>query len=200
VQTERSWLVPTLLVVLVAVSLGVAGLLLGKSGATDLIDKVRGAVGQSDKTAEVNIARAEAFDPPPGDGKESSSAVPLAIDGNPDTRWTTEGYTTRMLGGLKPGVGYVVVLAAPATLDRVEVTSGTSSWRAAVYVGDAPASDLAGWGEPVFVTKPIAAGTHSIDLKGRQGSAVLIWIIDLGDGPAPFRTELAEVHVFARSG
>lgn len=59
------------------------------------------------------------FDPPPGDGKENESGVVDAYDEDAQTTWTTERYATADLGGIKGGVGLLVDLAQPQTIDRV---------------------------------------------------------------------------------
>jgi hypothetical protein len=62
-----------------------------------------------------------AFDPPPGDGAENNAAVANVVDGDPGTAWETERYTTSRFGGLKPGVGLLVDLGEPLTLQQVEL-------------------------------------------------------------------------------
>ncbi len=194
-QSERGWLVPTLLVVLVAVALGTAGLLLGGSGAGDLIDKVRDAVGPGGEAA-LPIASVSTFDPRPGDLHENDKDAPLVLDGDTTTAWTTEGYNSRDVAALKGGVGLVLTLEQAAALDRIEVTSPTNAWRAQVYVADAPKPTLKEWGEPVFISDAIEPGKGSLDLKDRTGGAVLLWITDVGDGAPRVRATIAEVEVF----
>ncbi len=208
-QTERSWMVPTLLVVTVAVALGVAGLLVGRSGAGDFFGGVRDAFdgGEEEEPAAPNLAAvsaATAFDPegdPPGE--ENNDDAPLVIDGDPATSWSTEGYNARDITALKSGVGLVLDLESTAELDRLEVRSPTAGWRAQIFVADEPANDLAGWGQPIFSSQPIPAAPDtpaSFALKGTRGGAVLIWIIDAGDedDDGRHRVELQEAQVFAR--
>ena len=44
-----------------------------------------------------------------------------------------------------------------------------------------PASDLAGWGQPVATATGIPGDT-TVDLGGHEGAALLFWITDLGEG------------------
>ncbi len=196
-QTERSWLVPTMLVVLVAVSLGIAGLLLGRSGAGRLIDDVRNVIGGGGGAAQtqLEVTGAAAFDPA-GDGSENNELASYIADDDPDTAWRTEGYDNRDITHLKPGVGIVVTLAESASLDRLELQSRTNDWRIVVYVASTPASDLAGWGEPVAATRGLRSGTNAVDLHGARGAAVLIWIVDRGDGQGRAPAEIQEARLF----
>ena len=196
-QTERSWLVPTALVVAIALVLGLAGVLLGRSGAGDLIGGVRDAIGGGARAeaVEVPITAAQAFDPT-GDGHENDDDAGNVRDGDPATQWSTEGYNDRDITRLKDGVGIHLTLAEAADLDRVELDSPTNGWKVRIYVADAPAADLAGWGEPVATTEGLPAGTNRIDLGDAEGAAVLVWIVDRGDAPGRAPAELNEVRVF----
>ena len=196
-RAERRWLVPTLLIVLIAGALGVAGVLLGRTGAgVDLVARVKDAFtdGAGDSAATPPaIEGATAFDPD-GSGGESDGLAPLAIDGNAATAWPTEGYDTRQLGGLKDGVGIFVTLTERAVIQRIEVVSPTPGWSAEVYIADEPGTTLDDWGEPV-VARSALDGDASFNLGGVSGRAVLLWITDLGDGGPPFRVEIAEIDV-----
>ncbi len=202
-QSERSWIVPGLLVVLVAVALGVSGILLGRTDAgQDLLRRTRDAVGSDPLPAEpVALVATEAFDPPStgGDANENDATAGLATDGDADTAWETEGYVDPDVTVLKPGVGLYVVAEGPGPLAEAVVTSPTEGWAAEIYVADQPGATLAEWGEPVTATDGIAAGSTTFDLRGSTGGAVLIWITDLGDGAdgngGRTRARLAEVEL-----
>lgn len=189
-QTERSWLIPTVLVVVVAVALGLAGVLLGRSGAGDLF----GGIGGSPSGTALVVTRATAFDPE-GDGDENGALAGRAVDGDPASRWRTEGYNARDITVLKAGVGLVLVLDGTHDLDRLTVDSPTNDWSATVYVADAPAADLAGWGEPVARIDGADAGQVDVDLGDARGGAVLLWITDRGDAPGRAAFEAGEVTV-----
>ncbi len=198
-QTERSWLIPTAIVVVVALALGLAGLLIGRSGAGDLLGDVRDAIGGGSKeVVAVPVASAQAFDPPAlgGDGRENDDDAPNAIDGDPATTWRTEGYDDRDITLLKEGVGLVLTLEEAAALDRIEIDSPTNDWRVRIYVADAAAPDLVGWGEPVAVTEGMPSGSGRIDLGDAEGAAVLVWIVDRGDAPGRAAAEISEIRVF----
>lgn len=200
-QTERSWLIPTAIVVLVALALGLAGLLIGRSGAGDLLGDVRDAIGGGDgssSVAAVTAVDAQAFDPPElgGDGRENDDDAANVIDGDPTTTWRTEGYDDRDITLLKEGVGLVLTLEEAVAVDRLEIDSPTNDWRARVYVSGSAHDDLAGWGEPVAVTEGIPAGTGRIELGDAEGAFVLVWIVDRGDAPGRAAAEISEIRVF----
>jgi serine/threonine-protein kinase len=203
-QTERSWLVPTALVVVAAIALGVAGLLLGRSGAGGLLDGVRHAItGPADAPAvALPITGARAFDPVSlgGDGHENDEDARLVLDGDPSTAWRTEGYDDRDITKLKSGVGIVLTLDAGATLQALELDSPTNAWRAQIYVADAPPESLEGWGDPVATTDALAAGPNTIDLQGAHGSAVLVWIVDRGDEAGRAAAEIQEARLLGQVG
>ena len=69
-----------------------------------------------------------AFDPL-GDGDEHSDIVPLALDGDPSTAWSSEDY--RALN--KAGVGFVVDAKRPVSPTRLtlKIPRPASRWRSA---------------------------------------------------------------------
>ena len=196
-QSERAVLIPTILVVLVAVALGLAGLLLGRSGAGNLLDNVRDVLGGSGDGAPLQVARATAFDPRSsgGDDKENDGAAPLAVDGNADTSWKTEGYNAPDITKLKDGVGLILHLDSAADLSSLEIDSPTNDWKVAVYVADTAGAALADWGEPVIVRDHLDPGSTKIDLGGAHGGAVLVWILNRGNADGRASAEIDEVRV-----
>ena len=186
-ETERSWLVPTLMLVLIAVSLGVAGALLERSGAGDVLVTVRDAItGPSEGTsAAIAISTAKSFDPF-GDSQENDGDAVGVTDTDPATTWSTERYDNRDITALKPGVGLVLTGAESSQLLDLTLTSPTNDWSATFYVATTDPGSFEGWGAPVATMSGIAAGTTTIDLGKTKGQAVLVWITDRGDGtPEP---------------
>jgi putative peptidoglycan lipid II flippase len=66
------------------------------------------------------VAAVSAFDPA-GDGTENDADAELAVDSDPTTAWRTVVYTTRDLGGLKPGVGLLLDLGATTDVSGVDL-------------------------------------------------------------------------------
>jgi serine/threonine protein kinase len=186
-RRERSWLVPTALILVVAITLGVVGVLVGRSDVGQEIFGTKKKAATNVTGQPIAFQAPRSFDPPPGDGEEHDSELPLLHDGNAGTIWRTDRYDSSALGGLKNGVGVVLPLGSATELGTLQVDSPTSGWKASVYLADAPATTLAGWGQPVGTL----SGT-SLDLGGRKAGAVLLWITDLGPER---RVELAEVRL-----
>jgi serine/threonine-protein kinase len=201
-DTERRWLVPTLLVVLAAVSLGIAGLLISKSGARDIFDG--GSNPDTPTTdagpATLGVARATAFDPSPGDGDEHGNEVAKLTDGQAGTVWDTEWYRDRQLGSLKPGVGFYLTLDKASKVHQLKITSPSKGWSVQIYTADAPADTIEGWGSPRTSKENIAPGTTTLTLPdgGVHAGAVLVWITHLGEAPTrtgQFSVDIGEVQV-----
>ena len=181
-QAERSWLIPVVVIVLIALALGTVGVLFARN------DNVRGFLNPSKSPASggtptaVKLVSARAFDPVGGggDGGEHDDQAGNVIDGDPATAWTTERYASRRFGNLKPGVGIAVQLDRVEKLSQVQVSSATKGYAVTVFVADALQPTLDAWGGAVDMKSGIDGDT-TFDLKGRRGAAVLIWITDLGE-------------------
>lgn len=175
-RSERAWLVPTLLIVLVAVALAVIGILFGQSRSGHQNLGSPGDHSTSVVTVAPRIASAEAFDPE-GDGAENDAMLGNLLDGDPGTSWHTETYDAAPEFGNKDGVGVDVVLTASTKVHTLVVDSATSGWSAQVYVATGtPGDSLADWGTPTDTKEDLAPGTTSFDLGGRTGDRVLLWI------------------------
>lgn len=140
----------------------------------------------------VPIEEISSFDPQ-GSGVpgENDDRLGLAIDGQPSTQWSTEGYLARNLGG-KTGVGVVLRLREPVALGSLQVRSPTRGWSAEIHLG-APTGDSPGG--PPIATITDAVGDVTVDLGGRRAGTVVLWITRLGAEGPPFRVELTELTV-----
>jgi hypothetical protein len=188
VQSERSWLVPVVLIVVLAVTLGVVGLIFARSDTgKNLLD----TGGTSTGGGAVTIKNAQAFDPD-GNGQEHDADLQNLTDGNPSTAWSTERYNNNHFGGLKPGVGFVLTLDRSRRLAKLQLSSPTHGWSASVYVADGAKGSLSEWG-PVVTSQGGIAGDVTFDLHRRQGAAVLLWITDLGQGNSSVTVTEAKV-------
>jgi len=189
-DTERRWLVPTLLVILVAVALGVAGVLLGRSGSllgdkdgTGDDDEAQTAETTADTTeTSIQVAEAIAFDPPPGDGSENDDEAPLAVDGDGTTSWTTEEYHREQFGRLKSGVGLILDLERVTSVGSVAIDSPVEGWGVEIYAAEDPAGAKAGWGAPIGSREDADDGTTTITFEPQEAGAVLVWFTDQGRG------------------
>jgi eukaryotic-like serine/threonine-protein kinase len=198
-ETERHWLIPTLLVVLTAVSLGIAGLLIGSSGGGSLFGQSdTPAPGEEDAAASpIRVADGSDFDPL-GDGAEHPGDIPNLLDGDPETTWNSEGYDSVELGNLKPGVGFYLVLQEPADVTGVEIDARSNNWSVELYVASEAAGDIDGWGEPVAHAEGLGDGRSSIPFpEPTPTGAVLFWFTRMGDETdgGRYRVSIADVEV-----
>ncbi len=185
-DSERRWLVPTLLVVLVAVALGVAGLLLQGSG-----DGLFGADDNEEPPPDepaapaddlVPIVRSIDFDPAGGDGEHPEEAgAGVAFDGDGSTSWSSERYNSPDWGGLgKPGVGLIFELDGSSDVRSLEFDTPLAGWEADVYVADEAHESLEDWGEPAATFETSDAGAAQVDLEA-EGSYVLLFFTRASD-------------------
>ena len=184
-RRSRRWVLPSLMAALVIVTLGVAGVLIARSGLGSGDTGGGGGSGGGGGGGageQVAVRRALPFDPPPGSGAEHDDELPFLFDGDPATAWTTENYSNRQFGGLKPGVGFVLQLDGSRRLDELRLTTASSGWSAEVLVAEAVRPTREEWGQPVDTETGIGPGSVRFDLGGRTGAAVLVWITDLGAG------------------
>ncbi len=216
-ESERTWLVPMLLLLLVAVALGVAGLLIGRTNTgQDLIDRARGAETEApapdpaatappsaeepndaaepiaDDGSPLQIVEVGTFDPEGDDGGERDDLIGNAIDGDPATTWRTSTYNSANFGNLKSGVGFYVRLDQSHIITSVALSSPSAGWSAKVYAADAVGRDLAGWGQPVGVAENIG-GNATITTDEVDAEYLLVWITRLPENPR--RVEIGEITI-----
>ncbi|MFP5317930.1 MAG: protein kinase domain-containing protein [Acidimicrobiia bacterium] len=192
-ESERSWLYPVAAIVAVAVALGIIGVLFA---STETGQRLLGdEPDTASPVADVQISETRSFDPPPGSRAEHEDELPFLVDGDPSSVWTTETYDTARFGGLKDGVGVILVLSGSAELDELVVNSPSRGWSARAYVADGPKAALAEWGDPVATENNVNSSQTTFGLRGRTGSAVLLWITNLGRDN---RVALGEVEVAVR--
>ena len=178
-KQERPWAVPAVAIAAVVVTLAVVGILFLRSDTGKrLIDDATTA----EEPRAIPKPTPLAFDPPPGGGDEHDNELPFLVDGDPATAWTTESYSRRDFGGLKPGVGVILQLDGSHQLNELKLTSSSSGWAAEVLVAASPQTTREAWGQPVATKRGIERGTTTFDLGNRRGGAVLLWITDLGAG------------------
>ena len=96
---------------------------------------VRAASEENVQSRPVALHAIAAFDPPPGDGVEDDSRLPLATDGNPATSWATEWYASSHFGNVKQGVGIVLDAGKPVQLNTLAVRTDTPGFSAVIEAG-----------------------------------------------------------------
>jgi eukaryotic-like serine/threonine-protein kinase len=137
------------------------------------------------------------FDPPPGNGQERGSELPNLVDGTTETHWMTEGYATAQFGNLKDGVGFVIDLGGPATVDAVQLSVATEGFGVELRAADELPSTLADT-EPVTQVGGAQTTTELRPPEPLETQFLIVWITEpLAEvgGENPYRAAIAEVTV-----
>ncbi|MGI8794022.1 MAG: hypothetical protein ACR2H3_12770, partial [Acidimicrobiales bacterium] len=175
--SERTWLVPAVIII------AAAGLLIGAGVLLAGTDAGRGFLSAATpggaSGAKLPVVGVRSFDPE-GDGSENDNRLPQAVDPDPATTWVSDHYATRAFGNLKSGLGVIVELGGDQRLEQLRVGSPSRGWDAQVYVSPQAATAIAGWGTPVE-KKTNITGEATFDLHGKRGRYVLIWVTHLAD-------------------
>ncbi|MDQ1699552.1 MAG: putative peptidoglycan lipid flippase, partial [Frankiaceae bacterium] len=136
--------------------------------------------------------RAASFDPE-GDGEENPSAVGLAVDNDPSTSWTTVTYRgSSHLGGLKPGVGLLLDLRRPTTVQVAELALTAAGSTVELRAGDhAPHTET----DLPVVASSVQAGLQLRWELTRPTTARywLVWFTDLPKAEGGYRIGVTEV-------
>lgn len=203
IRSERTWLLPAVFLVLVAVGLVVAGALFSRSplaerglnipvvgGNDDEASDTTSSDGEEvsstdtttltpfDEVGPPSIVGAQAIDPE-GDGRESPDTVALAFDGDPSTYWRSELYRRADFGNLKSGVGLVLDLDGPSVVEEVAIDTMSSGWSVRLFVGDDFSGGSETWAEPAAGGDDLA-DSQTFDTDGAVGRYLLIWVTNPG--------------------
>lgn len=133
------------------------------------------------------------FDPQ-GDGTEDPGGVGLAVDDDPATEWTTDTYhRNAAFGGLKPGVGLLLDLRRPATVDVAQLllsAPGASVEIRAGSVAPRRASDL-----PIVASRADSpAAVRLVLTRPVKAKYWLVWFSTLPkSGGDSYRLGVAEI-------
>ncbi len=156
-----------------------------------------GAPGTDDESAQTAPAPAggasilgiTSFDPE-GDGDERNDLTPLAVDGDPETAWTSHTYLSEGWGSLKSGTGLILDLGEGASVSEVEVQLGEGTMGTRLYVSDTASRD----GATELAADEAAEGTWTVTPESPASGRYLILWFDTG----PARTR-ARSSACARS-
>jgi hypothetical protein len=123
----------------------------------------------------------------------------LAIDGNPDTSWSTVTYKDPVpFPNFIEGEGLVLHLSEPTALSAV--TIDLSSTGTEVQIRSSPTETPAKLDDTTELTPttPLQPGHHRIAVHDRtRTSNVLVWITKLGTTDGQSRTEISEITLQA---
>jgi hypothetical protein len=193
------------LIVVIALAWWVGSTLLD---VTDSVDDVEGSTpsvstsaggsagSSAPAGAAVTVAGADVFDPG-GDGQpENDQDVPLALDDDPATAWSTLTYQgSPAFGNLKDGVGLLLDLGRPQAVGSVTLTTDTPDAEVEIRTGDEAGTSL-----DDFDAGPAGTLEASTDLafdKPVTARYVLVWITGLVPTSDGFSADLSGITVNA---
>jgi eukaryotic-like serine/threonine-protein kinase len=199
-RNEGRWLGWTLALVVLAGALVVLGVTLagddlaGLLGGGDRPPTTGDTPPTTARSRAVTISGATAYDPPRGDGEENDEVTGNAIDGQPGTAWTTEGYKSPRLGGLKSGVGLVLDLGSAKRARELKLTLTAAGADFTLYAADGgiPTAIDSGWQR--VAEQPDAEQEVTVALPGDAHQYYLVWFTDLPQDRGKFRAGIAEAR------
>lgn len=121
---------------------------------------------------------------PPGDGNESPLQTQAVLDGDSDSKWSTDKYNSPQdFTGLKDGVGLAFEFdrpVAPRSITALLSADTAFEWRTS---DDGDTANLDSW-EPVPGTETTADGRSPVEVTASTGDRSakywLLWITEVG--------------------
>jgi serine/threonine-protein kinase len=183
------------------VALAVAAIVLVAVLAADRTERgtgERGRVAPPPGLQEVVLGQraADDYDPLGGDGEHADQATAV-VDGDRQSTWSTEGYSTGDLQ--KPGVGIIVDAAPGVAARQLEIQTPTPGFSAEVYVARDGVPPTApgqgpGWTRVGAADRVGAREKIDLDTAGRRFRRYLVWITKLPEGAE--RAAISEILLF----
>jgi serine/threonine protein kinase len=133
----------------------------------------------------------------PAGTPDNPREAPLAIDGNPDTSWSTVTYKDPVpFPTYIEGMGLLLHLSEPTALSAV--TIDVSSTGTQVQIRSSPTENPATLADTTELTPttPLQPGHNRVEVHdSTKTSNVLVWIAKLGTTDGQSRTEISEITV-----
>lgn len=203
---HRWW--PTLASAALVLTVGLIGWNLGLSvgdlhrpaGAVDaIISPTSGASGGAKPAPALDLSKVAVRDfDPEGDRQENPDQVRNAVDGFPNTAWSTSRYKSERFGGIKSGVGLLVDLGAVRPVHSVGVGFTAAGAKVELRVSDTPPTAARNAADGFRLVAASLDGKLVATLQpaaGLQARYLLIWITSLpkeGDG---YRVGISELRI-----
>lgn len=196
------WLVVGGLVVTSAIGGWLLGLAVGDlrrpANAVDAI--VSTAAPEPGKRGAIDLTRTPIRDfDPAGDRQESSEQVRNAVDGFPNTAWSTARYRSATFGGLKDGVGLLLDLGRVRPVNEVQVGFSAAGAQVELRVSDtAPQLDNPFAAKGMRTVASAKGGSQLATLRPERGTVaryLLVWITALPEDGDGYRVGISELKV-----
>ena len=205
-RTRSHWLRTPLIILLALAAAGAVALVWFLVGgkATDPGASTSPSASASSSASNVptgqviKLAGAKDFDPFGDPPEENPDEAGNAIDGKPDTAWTTLTYRGRpTLGGLKPGVGLVVDLGSIQNIGSMRLDLDGSPTDVSLYAAPTNAQQPTSLDGLKEIAQQDAAG-EQLQLKPRsavRARYLVVWLTSLPPVDGGFRGAIAEITV-----
>lgn len=141
----------------------------------------------------IRPVRATVFSP--AGGADNPGQAGNAIDGNPSTVWPTDIYSDPTpFPNFKNGVGLMLELSQPTTLDAVDITVNSTGTTVQIRSADSPSPSSLEDTTELTPSTPLQPGTTTVDVTDAQPTSnVLVWIDTLGTVNGESRSDISEI-------
>jgi hypothetical protein len=197
-MAEFRWLVPVVIVVVLAILAITVGVEVAKNLGSKKAPKASSSATASLNAIDIKDARD--FDPPPaGNGEENHAQVPNAYDGDAASAWSTRDYKTADVGG-KKGVGLLFDLGSVVSIGRLQLQTSLPGWGAQIRVSDQDGRTAEDFQQVISITA--GSGVQTVMLPpGTKARFILVWITTLTqnhtDPTYPYSATINEIRFFA---
>jgi tRNA A-37 threonylcarbamoyl transferase component Bud32 len=154
-----------------------------------------GSISPPSTAGQLSVQNVSVYMVVPGRQADNPQEAGNTIDYTSSASWSTDLYATPNFGGLYNGIGLSLDLGSSLKLRRLEVSSPTAGWSAAVYVSEhaIPSGNPASsWGQPLDAASSID-GNHAFSLGNSRGRYILFLITNLGPSD---RVDISKLRVF----
>ncbi|MEU5880986.1 protein kinase family protein [Spirillospora sp. NPDC047279] len=155
-------------------------------------NKGKNAQNTSGRVGPLRISGAEGYDPAGDDSGKGAAKGLLAVDGKPSTVWRSSHYFSADFGKLKKGVGLMIDMGKPVTINEVKAQIPTSGASVQLKIGDSQSSLSR-------AASQMSSGAGETSLKPQKpvkGRYVLLWFTKLATGTdGKWRAEVSEINV-----
>jgi eukaryotic-like serine/threonine-protein kinase len=195
---EGRWLGWTLVVVGLVAALVVIGASLNRNGIISLPGTHQTPGSTAPKTTSqpatlLPITNAQAYDPFGKPPTENDAHANRAIDGDAQTAWETEHYTSPDFGRLKQGLGMVLDLGSSKRARQLQLQLVNGGASVEVYGSDSVPSSFDGWTANRLASRPDAPQRSTLDFSGDASYRYyLIWFTQLPAGDGGYQDGIAE--------
>ena len=135
----------------------------------------------------------------PGSPPDHPAEAGLAIDGDPNTAWSTDTYLDGVpFPNFKQGVGLILHLSQPTALSEVSIDVASTGTEVQIRAADS--ANPANLSDTTELTTDVVLqpGANHISVDNQTKTAnVLVWINKLGMTDGKSRTEISDITLHA---